>query len=131
MMKLRYLPALFVLLALCGASSAQAAGQYSTAEQYCMQQSAPCLKQCCPNIQGTWDESQQDCIYPGSETETLEDILNGPCGNCANQMITCLSTYQDAPLPPTLPPYQPSSSSCCGSGAILGLLGAAVFMRRR
>lgn len=126
MMKLRYLPALLVLLALCSASSAQSAA----ANAYCKQQIAPCLKQCCPNIQGTWDEATQDCIYPQSDTETLQDMLNGPCGTCAQQAIDCLTTYQE-PTQPTIPTAQPSSPDCCGSIiTILAITAGAAFVRR-
>ncbi len=122
-MKLQYLPALFALFALCGASSAV------TAEEYCMAQATPCVKQCCPDLGGTWSDADQDCIYPESGTETLDDMLNGPCGACAAQMLTCISTYQQAPLPPTIPATP--SSGCCLSGALLALVGAAAFIRRR
>jgi len=129
-MKLPYLPALLALLALCAFSSAQAADQYSAAEQYCQAQSSPCLKQCCPDIGGTWDESAQDCMYPQNENETLQDMLNGPCGSCAQQMMDCISTYQETPTQPTTPTAQPTSSGCCGSIiAILAITGGAAFVR--
>jgi hypothetical protein len=119
-MKIQYLLALAVL---CGVSSAV------TAEEYCQAQAAPCVKQCCPYIDGTWSEEEQDCLYEDSGDETIEEMLQGPCGSCAAQMMTCLSTYGTAPLPPEPPPYQPSSS-CCGSAALLGLLGVGAFLRR-
>jgi hypothetical protein len=123
-MKIPYLT-LLALFALCGASSAISAA----AEQYCQQQATPCVKQCCPYIDGTWSEEEQDCIYPGAGDETLEEMLQGPCGSCAAQMMTCLSTYGEAPLPPEVPPYQ-HYSGCCATSALLGLLGAAAFLRR-
>jgi hypothetical protein len=122
MMKLTYLPVLLVLLALCGASYAV------SAEEYCQEQATPCVKLCCPKIGGTWSDAEQDCIYSGSDNETLDDMLNGPCGSCAAQMITCITTYHE---PPVLPPTQPpSSSGCCLTGALLAFIGAAAFLRR-
>ncbi len=129
-MKLQYLPVLLVLLALCGASSAVTPGESPSADAYCHQQITPCVKQCCPALQGTWDESQQDCIYSGSEDETLQDMLNGPCGSCAQQAIDCYSNYQE-PTQPTIPTPEPSSPGCCGSIiAILAITAGAVFARR-
>lgn len=122
-MKLCYLFAFFLL---CAVSSAV------SAEVYCQQQASPCLKQCCPDIGGTWDAAQQDCVYPEKESETLEDMLNGPCGSCAQEMFVCLSNYEEGGTPePYYPQTGAPSSGCCGSAALLAFLGAGMFLRRQ
>ncbi|MCK4319444.1 hypothetical protein KAW38_02630 [Candidatus Micrarchaeota archaeon] len=82
-----------------------------TLEQ-CETEYISCIKQCCPLVDGEWDESIPDCAYDANKYSDAD--LQEICGHCFDSHDACLEQAQ--------------SGECCLPISILGFIGLGLFV---